>query len=75
MACADAMSHFDTFLDLVPLFSKTAGSFEAGITDLDKKIERDWNKKLRIPEAKEIVKEKYKAIRVLLDSMKEYLKN
>ena len=73
VACADAMSHFDTFLDLVPIFSKDAGSFEAGIISLEEKIERDWNKKLRIPEAKEIVKEKYNAIRVLLDGMKEYL--
>ncbi len=74
VACADAMSHFDTFLELVPLFSRTAGSFEAGIIKLDEKIERDWNKKLRIPETKEIVKEKYKAIKLLLNSMKEYIK-
>jgi len=33
--------------------------------DILKKIQRDWNKKLTIPEAKEMMREKYEAIILL----------
>ena len=73
VACADAMAHYDTFLALVKIFLKTNDSFEQAIIEIDKKMDRGWNKKLTIPEAKEIVKEKYEAIKLLLESMKEYI--
>lgn len=73
VACADAMAHFDTFLDLFPVFLKTCKSFEETVIEVEKKIDRDWNKKLTLPEAKEIVREKYNAIQILIKSMKEYM--
>lgn len=74
VACADAMAHFDTFLDLIPLFIKTNnGSFENAIIELEKKMDRNWNKKLTLPEAKEISRDKYRAIMLLIKSIKEYI--
>ncbi len=74
IACADAMAHFDTFLDLFPLFIKTNnGSFEKAVIEIEKKMERNWERKLTLPEAKEIVKDKHEAITILIKSMKEYI--
>jgi len=73
VACADAMAHFDTFLDLFNVFLKTADSFEDAVIRIEKKMQRDWEIKLTLPEAKEIVKEKYEAIMLLIKSMKEYI--
>lgn len=74
VACADGMAHFDTFLDLFKFFLTTGLSFEETVIEIEKKTERNWNKKLTIPEAKEIVKDKYEAIMILVKSMKEYIK-
>lgn len=72
---ADAMSHFD----IIPLLFKVAlkrsdNNLEDTLQWINDKIERDWNKKMTIPEAKEIMKEKYHAFRVLFDSMIELSK-
>jgi len=67
ISCADSMSHFEAFLELMNLFFKTADSFEEAIDKIEKKIDGSW-KKLTLPEAKEIVKDKYKAIKLLLNS-------
>jgi uncharacterized protein len=72
VACADAMAHFDTFLDLFNYFLKTSGSFEESVNEIEKKMERNWNKKLTLPLAKEIVRKKYNAILLLIKTMKEY---
>lgn len=69
--CADAMTHFDTFLDLFDFFLKSCGSFEEALKKIESKIDRDWDKKLTLPEAKEIVKDKYEAIVLLIKSVKE----
>jgi len=75
IACADAMAHFDMFLGLVPVFIKTnKGSFEKAIDELEGKMQRNWNKKLTLPEAKKISKEKYEAIMLLIKSAKEFTK-
>jgi putative nucleotidyltransferase with HDIG domain len=75
IANADAMAHFDAFLDLFRYFlAETATSFEEAVEVMSEKIQRNWNKKLTLPEAKEIVKEKYEAITLLLKSMKECMK-
>jgi len=72
IANADAMAHFD----IVPVLFYWRGtrnqSLEEVIDWADKKVERDWNKKITLPEAKQMVEEKYKAIRLLIDSLKEY---
>jgi uncharacterized protein len=73
VACADAMAHIVVFLDLFPVFLRTCDSFEEAIVEIEKKMERNWNKKLTLPEAREIVKEKYNAIMLLINSMKEYM--
>ncbi|MFH0955570.1 MAG: HD domain-containing protein [Candidatus Micrarchaeota archaeon] len=75
IANADAMAHFDTFLDLFDFFLKSSGSFEEAILALEQKMDRDWNKKLTLPEAKKTVREKYEAILVLIKSQKEYFEN
>lgn len=74
VANADAMAHFDVFPVLVKVALKLENNdIEKAVKWLDEKIERDWNKKLTLPEAKEMVKDKYMAIRILLDSMKDYI--
>lgn len=73
IANADAMAHFD----VLPIFfywRNMKDSFEEVVKWVDEKIKRDWNKKITLPEARKIVKNKYKAIRLLLDSLKEYAK-
>ncbi len=74
IACADAMAHFDTFLYLFTFFLKSTDSFEDAIIEIEQKMDRNWNKKLTLLEAKEIVREKYEAIILLLKSMKEHIK-
>lgn len=69
VANADAMAHFDTFLNLFSEFV-SPNNFDEGIKFLEAKIERDWNKKLTLPKAKELVKDKYDAIKLLFNSLK-----
>jgi hypothetical protein len=74
VANADAMAHFDLFPALVrAALIKEDDNLKEAVEWLDQKIERDWNKKLTIPEARKMIKEKYEAIKLLLDSIKEYL--
>jgi uncharacterized protein len=69
---ADAMAHFDSFLDLMVHFYEDYNQdLNKAISVLDAKIERDWNKKISIPEARKIAKPKYEAIKLLINSMKE----
>ena len=76
VANADAMAHFDTFLDLFRSFLlETTSSFEEAVEVMDGKIQRDWEKKLTLPSAKEIVREKHEAVVLILKSMKEYMKS
>ncbi|MBU2052961.1 MAG: HD domain-containing protein [Nanoarchaeota archaeon] len=71
VSSADAMAHFDTFLDLFRFFLTTEESFEKAVIGVEAKINRNWNKKM-IPEAKEMVKDKYDAIILLIKNMKQY---
>ncbi|MBD3263032.1 HD domain-containing protein [Candidatus Woesearchaeota archaeon] len=66
VACADAMSHFDNLLTLFYVymrdFEKTpeeAREWTVG------KIEKAWRKVCKIPEAKELLEEKYKAAKLI----------
>ena len=70
VANADAMAHFD----VLPWLIKNA--LENYNNDLQKsvqwvynKAERDWNKKITLPEAKDLVREKYEAFKVVLEPM------
>ena len=58
IANADAMAHFDV-LPVLLYWRCQKSSFEEAFKWLDDKIERDWNKKLTLPEARKIMKEKY----------------
>ena len=70
VANADAMAHFDSFLNLFSEFVSPE-NFSEGIKLIEAKIERDWNKKLTLPEAKKLVENKYLAIRLLFNSLNE----
>ena len=72
VANADAMAHFDVLPLFFYSFSKK-GSFEEVFHWVDQKIERDWKKKLTLPEAKKMMAEKYQAIKSILDSNRKYL--
>jgi putative nucleotidyltransferase with HDIG domain len=73
VANADAMAHFD----ILPIFfhwRHGRHSFEENAKWVEEKIKKDWQKKLTLPGAKKIVEKKYKAILLILDSLKEYSK-
>lgn len=72
IANADAMAHFD-ILPLLFYWRGKKQSFEDAFRWVDEKFERDWNNKITLPEAKEMVKEKYQAIKLILDSNKKYI--
>ncbi|MCD6464713.1 HD domain-containing protein [Candidatus Woesearchaeota archaeon] len=74
VANADAMAHFDTMLALLQIaLIRENNNLERAVNWVYNKIERDWNKKLTLPEAKQVMKEKYEAIKLLLDSIKAYM--
>jgi uncharacterized protein len=73
IANADAMAHFD----ILPMFfhwRHGRHSFEENAKWVEEKIRKDWQKKLTLPGAKKMVEKKYKAILLILDSLKEYAK-
>jgi uncharacterized protein len=74
IANADAMSHFDS-LPIFFYWRKWMKSFEEVVKFVDEKFERDWNKKITLPEAKKMIEEKYKAVRLLINTLKEYTEN
>ena len=62
---ADAMSHFD-IIPLLLYYGLLKGmGFKETIRWLAEKIERDWSKKMILPDAREMVKGKYTAFREL----------
>ena len=72
IANADAMAHFDAFPVFFYLRSKDS-SFEDAIKWAEEKLERDWKKKLTLPEARKMMEGKYKAIKLVLDSARAYI--
>jgi len=81
IATADAMSHFDLLPILtacacriknIDLHHLTKEDIGVMYKWLNEKIERGWNQKLLLPEAKEMLKKKYQAIRTVLDGIKNY---
>jgi len=76
IANADAMAHFD----ILPVFfwwrkSRKEYSFEDTLQWVENKLKNDWKKKITLPKAKKMVEKKYKAIRLILDSLKNYEKD
>lgn len=70
IANADAMAHFD----ILPVFfwwRHGREDFEETVKWVKNKIEKDWQKKLTLPGAKKIVEKKYKAILLILDSLRK----
>jgi len=67
---SDALAHFDMFLPLLTAMGKRGkGKDDKRIYRwVYEKMERDWNKKILIPEAMEIAEEKYRAVELLLGS-------
>ncbi len=72
IANADAMAHFDILPAFFYWLSKKQ-TFEEAFRWIDSKIDRDWNRKLTLPEAREMMEEKYKAIKLVLKSNEEYM--
>jgi len=68
---ADAMSHYDTF----PWFFFDVKDNEKDVKErliwTKSKFERNWNKKIALPEARELVRDKKNAVDLLLDAMIE----
>ena len=74
VANADAMAHFDVIPAMLQVaLNKQNNNLEEAFDWLYEKIERDWNKKLTIPEARKMMKDKYDAIMLLMNSMKNYI--
>ncbi len=72
LASADAMSHIDNFSAMLcAVFVIKKLTVPEAYEWLSKKIDRDWNKKILLPEGKEIVKEKYEEVCAILDKMKK----
>ncbi len=71
IANADAMAHFDIIPVLLQIGLERAGNIETATVWLMEKLERDWNKKLTIPEAKKLVQKKYQAAKLLLNSYQD----
>ena len=72
VANADAMAHFDV---MPRIFHKSVFNLEFPETVrwFKEKVKRNWEKKLTLPEARKMVKEKYKAIVLLLETVEEYI--
>lgn len=71
VACADALSHFDTIFFVLNVFLQN-DTFKESILRIEQKILRDWNR-LTLPEAKELSRNKYEAVMLLIKSMKSYI--
>jgi len=71
VANADGMSHFDVPYFLQMGLRKKNNNLEETVRWTLDVVERNWNKKLTLPEAREIMKEKYEAARLMLNSTLE----
>ena len=71
---ADSLAHFDAVLYLIKVgLMKFDNNFGKAAVWVDEKIDRDWNKKIHLPESKKLGEEKYKAAKVLLKATKDCL--
>lgn len=70
VANADAMAHFDAIPVLIYWRAVNRGNLETILQWINNKIQKDWDKKINLPEAKRIAKNKYKAAKLILKSMR-----
>ncbi len=68
VANADAMAHIDAVPWFLHLRFTKGDDPDAAAAWVRAKLERDWTKKLTLPEARVMVKEKYAAAKLLLDA-------
>jgi hypothetical protein len=67
IANADAMAHFDAVPWLLQIgLENNSNDLSPAVAWVRDKMERNWNTKLTLPEAKEIIKPKYEAAMLLL---------
>jgi uncharacterized protein len=75
VANADAMAHFDA----LPVFfywrAKRGYDFNTILEWTKTKLEKDWDKKITLPEAKKLMKNQYKASKLLLDILAKNYKS
>jgi uncharacterized protein len=70
VANADAMAHFDAIPVLIYWRATEHENFEKILQWINNKIQNDWNKKINLPEARKIAKNKYKAAKLILKALK-----
>jgi len=74
LASADAMSHFDIIPVLVWVaLEKNGFNLKESWEWVYEKIQRDWNKKILLPEAKDMVRDKYEASKTIFEASKNYI--
>ncbi|MFH1978709.1 MAG: HD domain-containing protein [Candidatus Aenigmatarchaeota archaeon] len=72
VANADALAHFDVIPLMLEIgIRKYNGDIRKGADWLYDKMKRNWDKKITLPEARELVKDKYEAFMILFDSYRE----
>ncbi len=74
IANADAMAHFDAIPRFIYWKAKDGKTFKYTIQYIEDKVERNWDKKITIPEAREIVREKYEALTLIIKTIQQYIK-
>lgn len=71
---ADAMAHIDSIPWLIWIAVDSGKmSFKEAFEWVDKKVEKGWNLKIQLPEARKLAKPKYEAAKIILDSARRYL--
>lgn len=75
ISSADTMAHLDNipFLFFAVFACSKRNPKEAHEWLYQKILVRGWDKKMLVPEAKEIMKDKYEALKTILDASKEYI--
>ncbi len=71
---ADAMAHIESVAWLIWLITASDKmSLKDAFEWVDKKVDKGWNKKIQLPEAREMARPKYEAAKIILDSTRKYL--
>ncbi len=73
ISSADGMAHFDIALLLLHESGQKGKTEAEALDKLEKMIDKDWNNKMILPQAKEIMLEKYRAIKLLIEAARKYI--
>ena len=71
IASADSMAHLEAIPWLITVWYRKTQNTKESIEWVLDKIKRGWERKICIPEAKEMIKNEYEAARLILESAKE----